>query len=76
MIAREEREEARKKEPCKESKRTKENRKVLTTLLHNFLPFVDNIEIFLNERNNKVKNRTIIELLEGLINYKLVKIIF
>ncbi len=41
----------------------------------NFLPFVNNIETFLNERNNKVKNRTIIELLEGLINYKLVKII-
>ena len=41
----------------------------------NFLPFVNNIENFLNERNSKVKNRTIIELLEGLINYKLVKII-
>ena len=41
----------------------------------NFLPFVDNIELFFNERNNKVKGRTIIELLEGLINYKLVKII-
>jgi len=41
----------------------------------NFLPFVNDIELFLNERNNKVKGRTIIELLEGLINYKLVKII-
>ena len=41
----------------------------------NFLPFVDSIEKFLNKRNNKVKGRTIIELLEGLINYKLVKII-
>ena len=41
----------------------------------NFLPFVDNIESFLNNRNNKVKNRNIVELLEGLINYKLVKII-
>ena len=41
----------------------------------NFLPFVDNIESFLIERNNKLKNRTIIELLEGLINYKLVKVI-
>ena len=41
----------------------------------NFLPFVTNIEEFLNERNKKVKNRTIMELLEGLINYKLVKII-
>lgn len=41
----------------------------------NFLPFVNNIEEFLNYRNNRVKNRTIIELLEGLINYKLVKIL-
>ena len=41
----------------------------------NFLPFVDNIESFLIERNNKLKNRTVIELLEGLINYKLVKVI-
>lgn len=41
----------------------------------NFLPFVNNIEEFLKDRNNKVKNRTIIELLEGLINYKLVKIL-
>ena len=41
----------------------------------NFLPFVDNIEEFLIERNNKLKNRTIIELLEGLLNYKLVKVI-
>ena len=41
----------------------------------NFLPFVDNIESFMIERNNKLKNRTIIELLEGLLNYKLVKVI-
>ena len=41
----------------------------------NFLPFVDNIEEFLKDRNDKVKNRTIIELLEGLINYKLIKIL-
>lgn len=41
----------------------------------NFLPFVDDIESFIETRNNKVKGRTIIELLEGLINYKLVKII-
>ena len=41
----------------------------------NFLPFVDNIETFLIERNNKLVNRTIIELLEGLLNYKLVKVI-
>lgn len=41
----------------------------------NFLPFVCNVEEFLKDRNNKVKNRTIIELLEGLINYKLVKVL-
>ena len=41
----------------------------------NFLPFVNNIKSFLEDRDAKVKNRTIIELLEGLINYKLVKII-
>ena len=44
-------------------------------IIINFFPFVDNIETFLNERNKKVKNRTIIELLEGIINYKLVRII-
>jgi len=41
----------------------------------NFLPFTGDIESFLEDRNNKVKERTILELLEGLINYKLVKII-
>ena len=45
------------------------------TIIINFLPFINNIEEYLNERNKKVKNRTIIELLEGLLNYKLVKII-
>ena len=44
-------------------------------IIINFLPFVNNIKEFLEDRNNKVKNRTIIELLESLINYKLVKII-
>ena len=44
-------------------------------IIINFLPFINNIEQYLNERNKKVKNRTIIELLEGLLNYKLVKII-
>lgn len=45
------------------------------TIHINFLPFVDNIETFLIDRNKKLKNRTIIELLEGLLNYKLVKVI-
>jgi len=44
-------------------------------IIINFLPFINNIEIFMHDRNNKVQGRTIIELLEGLINYKLVKII-
>ena len=44
-------------------------------IIINFLPFVNDIEKFLVDRNNKVKNRTIIELLEGLINYKVLKII-
>ena len=44
-------------------------------IIINFLPFVNDIEEYLNERNKRVKNRTIIELLEGLLNYKLVKII-
>lgn len=42
----------------------------------NFLPFVSNINEFLINRNKLVKNRTIIELLEGLINYKVLKILF
>ena len=45
------------------------------TIHINFLPFVDNIESFLIDRNKKLKNRNIMELLEGLLNYKLVKVI-
>ena len=44
-------------------------------IIINFLPNITNIKLFIDERDNKVKNRTILELLEGLINYKLVKII-
>jgi len=44
-------------------------------IIINFLPFINDIETYLNDRNKLVKNRNIIELLEGLINYKLVKII-
>ena len=40
-----------------------------------FLPNIENIEDFIVGRNKIVKNRNILELLEGLINYKLVKII-
>ena len=41
----------------------------------NFLPFVIDIEKFMIDRNNLLKNRNILELLEGIINYKLVKVI-
>lgn len=41
----------------------------------NFLPFVTDIEKFMIDRNNLLKNRNILELLEGIINYKLVKVI-
>lgn len=41
----------------------------------NFLPFVDDIDSFMLNRNNLLKNRTIIELLEGVINYKLLRVI-
>ena len=40
-------------------------------LIINFIPGIDNPMNFIDERNNKLKNRTIIELLEMLVNYKL-----
>ena len=46
------------------------------TLVIDFLPKTNNLEELLNERNSKLKNRTIIELLESLINYKLLYFIF
>lgn len=49
--------------------------KLKEEIIINFLPFVDDIYEFFNDRNKKVKNRTILELLEGLINYKLLKVI-
>ena len=43
----------------------------------NFLPFlnISDKKLWLKERNNQVKNRTIEELLEGILNYKLVQVI-
>lgn len=46
----------------------------------NFLPQIEyntlsDIVTFLNDRNHKVKNRTISQLLDGLLNYKLVNLI-
>ena len=47
------------------------------TLVINFLPVIDNdLKEFLDERNKKLKNRSVIELLEMLINYKLLYYIF
>ncbi len=42
----------------------------------NFLPIIEDLESFIDDRNNKLKGRTIIELLEMLINYKLLYFIF
>lgn len=43
----------------------------------NFLPFLNKSDIYewINSRNNNIPNRTIIELLESVINYKLLYII-
>lgn len=46
------------------------------TLEIDFLPIIDDLYKFMDERNKKLKNRTIIELLESLINYKLLYFIF
>lgn len=37
----------------------------------NFIPFIGDLNKYLEERNNEIKDRTIIELLESIINYKL-----
>ena len=50
---------------------TKEN-----TLSINFLPIIDDLYDFIDNRNNKLKGRTIIELLEMVINYKILYFIF
>lgn len=41
-----------------------------------FLPDIGDLHEFIDERNNKLKNRTIIELLEMMINYKLLYLLF
>ena len=42
----------------------------------NFLPWLkEDITIFFENRNNKLKNRTISDLLDGMLNYKLVNLI-
>lgn len=43
----------------------------------NFLPFIDedNFFVFMDNRSRKMKNRTVMELLEGVLNYKLISVI-
>ena len=43
----------------------------------NFLPFIDedNFYTFMDDRSRKMKDRTIMELLEGVLNYKLISAI-
>jgi len=41
----------------------------------NFMPSIDNFYEFFNKRNNEINNRTIGELLESIINYKLLNVI-
>ena len=41
----------------------------------NFIPFCDNVYEYLSNRSNTHKNLTIIELLESIINYKLLYVI-
>lgn len=57
------------------SKCLNDNKKIYLTI--NFLPFIKEKEVtvFMNMRNNNVKNRTISELLDGILNYKLVNLI-
>ena len=46
------------------------------TLCINFLPIVSDLYEFIEDRNKKLKGRTLIELLEMVINYKLLYFIF
>lgn len=43
----------------------------------NFLPFIDEDSFFafMDNRSRKMKNRTVMELLEGVLNYKLISVI-
>lgn len=41
----------------------------------NFMPIIDNFYEFFNKRNNEINNRNIGELLESIINYKLLNVI-
>lgn len=52
------------------SRALNKNKKV--NVIINFLPSIDKIDEFLEERNNQMGKRKIDEFLEGLMNYKLV----
>lgn len=45
-------------------------------LIIDFMPNIDNLNDFIDKRNELLKNRTVIELLEMLVNYKLLYFIF
>lgn len=45
------------------------------TININFLPTINNLYDFLEERGKKLNNRKLDEFLEGLLNYKLIKVI-
>lgn len=48
-----------------------------TNIIHiNFTKDINNLYEFIDERNKKLKNRTVIELLEMIINYKLLYLLF
>ena len=38
----------------------------------NFIPWIDDFISFMDSRNNKIENRNVSELLDGILNYKLV----
>ena len=47
------------------------NKENKNTIVIDFIPNINNLLEFINNRNNKLLNRNIIELLECLLNYKL-----
>ena len=55
------------------SKNLNKNKRVVAKI--NFVPYINNFYEFFNKRNNDLKNRTIEELLESILNYKLTNVI-
>lgn len=51
--------------------------KKIEQLKIDFMPYIkDNFIEYINNRNEKLKNRNLIELFEGMLNYKLVMVLF